>query len=204
MSSEPSRCPPGSITGNRMKYFYEFGSFRLDKSERQLLRNGSVVSLTPKSFDTLLFLVENHGHVLEKNELMKALWPGSFVEEGNLSDNISKLRQALGDDRKAPKYIETVARRGYRFIAEVQEIQHEERIVTGGTVTISQDENQTERQHPVSLGPMTKRWPGALIMAICATLVGLLLISNRAQPDPALVAIRIIAVLPPKPLVEDQ
>src|SRR5688572_32638715 len=125
MSSEPSRCPPGSITGNRMKYFYEFGSFRLDKSDRQLLRNGSVVSLTPKSFDTLLFLVENHGHVLEKNELMKALLPGSFVEEGNLTDNISKLRQALGDDRKSPQYIETVARRGYRFIAEVQEVGNE-------------------------------------------------------------------------------
>ena len=187
-----------------MKHFFEFGSFRLDKSERQLLRNGSVVSLTPKAFDTLLFLVENHGHVLEKNELMKALWPGSFVEEGNLTDNISKLRQALGDDRKSPQYIETVPRRGYRFMAEVQEIRDEERIGTRGTATISQGENQTERHHPVSLGSLTKRWPSAVIIAICATLVGLLLISNRAQPDPTLGPIRIIAVLPPKPLVEDQ
>src|SRR5688572_27241624 len=204
MSSEPSRCPPGSVTGNRMKHFYEFGSFRLDKAERQLLRNGSVVSLTPKAFDTLLFLVENHGHVLEKSELMKALWPGSFVEEGNLSDNISKLRQALGDDRKAPKYIETVARRGYRFIAAVQQVGNENGVDTGETVMTPQDSDQTLKPHPASTGSRAKKWLTPMIVGIGATLVSLLLISNRAQPDPALLPIRIIAILPSKPLVQDQ
>src|SRR5262245_38152028 len=109
-----------------MTHLYEFDGFRLDKAERQLLRAGSVIPLTPKAFDTLLFLVENRRRVLEKTELMQALWPDSFVEEGNLSDNISKVRQALGDDRKAPKYIETVARRGYRFIGAVQEIREDD------------------------------------------------------------------------------
>ncbi|HEV2667728.1 MAG TPA: winged helix-turn-helix domain-containing protein, partial [Blastocatellia bacterium] len=104
------------------KCFYEFGPFRLDTAERLLLRNGEEVSLTPKVFDLLLVLVENGGHILEKDELMKAIWPDAVVEEANLTRNISTLRKALGESQDARQYIETIPWRGYRFVASVREI----------------------------------------------------------------------------------
>jgi DNA-binding winged helix-turn-helix (wHTH) protein len=104
------------------KLFYEFGPFRLDTAERLLLRNGDEVSLTPKVFDLLLVLVENGGHILEKDELMKAVWPDAVVEETNLTRNISTLRRALGEGQDTRKYIETIPWRGYRFVASVREI----------------------------------------------------------------------------------
>ncbi len=105
------------------KHFFEFGEYLLDPFERRLLRGGRVIPLTPKAFETLCLLVENGGHLLEKNRLMEMLWADAFVEEGNLADNVSKIRQALGDSRKEPKFIETVSGRGYRFIAEVEKIE---------------------------------------------------------------------------------
>ena len=73
----------------RAKQFYEFGPFRLDPTERLLLRGGEPVPLTPKAFETLLVLVKNSGHILDKDELMKILWPDTIVEEANLTVNIS-------------------------------------------------------------------------------------------------------------------
>ncbi len=99
--------------------FYEFGSFRLVPDERLLLRDGRLVPLSPKSFDVLEVLVRNSGHLLEKDELIKAVWPDAFVEEGNLTLNISHLRKALGADLDPRGYIETVPKRGYRFVAPV-------------------------------------------------------------------------------------
>ena len=99
---------------------YEFGPFRLDVRERQLRRNGQPVPLTPKAFETLLVLVERRGHLVEKEELMRALWPNSFVEEANLTNNVWTLRNALGESRQTGKYIETAPKRGYRFVAEVR------------------------------------------------------------------------------------
>lgn len=101
---------------------FEFGEFRLDAKEKVLLRNGSPVSATPKTLQLLLALVENHGHIVEKNELMKAVWANSFVEEGNLSFTINLLRKILDDDAQKPRFVKTVPRRGYCFIAEVREI----------------------------------------------------------------------------------
>src|ERR1700746_1097627 len=98
---------------------YEFGPFRLEPAEHKLMRGNEVVVLTPKAFDTLVLLVRNSGHLLEKDELIRAVWPDSFVEEGNLTNNISLLRKALGDD---PPYIETVPKRGYRFIGAVRRL----------------------------------------------------------------------------------
>lgn len=98
---------------------YEFGPFRLEPAERRLSRNGDAVVLTPKAFDTLSLLVRNHGHLVEKEELLNNLWPDTFVEEGSLSNNVFLLRKALGDSTENPKYIETVPGRGYRFIAEI-------------------------------------------------------------------------------------
>src|SRR5258707_11620097 len=78
--------------------------------------------MPPKAFDLLVVLVERSGHLVEKDELLRAVWPGSFVEEGNLSVTISVLRRALNDDRGMHKYIETVSKRGYRFVADVREV----------------------------------------------------------------------------------
>ncbi len=107
----------------KTKRLYEFDSFRLDPVERQLRRNEKTIPLTPKAFDTLQFLVENSGHLIEKEELMKRLWPDSFVEEVNLASNISLLRKTLGEAAPGEQFIETVAKRGYRFVAEVREIE---------------------------------------------------------------------------------
>jgi DNA-binding winged helix-turn-helix (wHTH) protein/TolB-like protein len=106
----------------RIKHFYEFGRFRIDTAQRLLLRDQEIVSLTPKVFDMLLTLVESSGEVVSKDSLMKKVWPDTFVEEGNLTQNISLLRKALGEGQNGYPYIETVARRGYRFAAPVQAV----------------------------------------------------------------------------------
>jgi DNA-binding winged helix-turn-helix (wHTH) protein/tetratricopeptide (TPR) repeat protein len=103
-------------------HFYEFGPFRLDLAERVLLRDGRPLTLTPKAFDLLLALVERRGHVIGKEELMGALWPDTAVEESNLTHHISVLRKALGESAGERAYIETVPRRGYRFLAEVRAV----------------------------------------------------------------------------------
>ncbi|MBV8570409.1 MAG: winged helix-turn-helix domain-containing protein, partial [Acidobacteriaceae bacterium] len=99
--------------------FYEFGPYRLEPVEHRLLRDGQPVSLTPKAFELLLYLVENHGRLVLKDQIMKAVWPGSFVEESNLTVCISALRKALGKDDTGLQYIETVPKKGYRFAVPV-------------------------------------------------------------------------------------
>jgi Tol biopolymer transport system component/DNA-binding winged helix-turn-helix (wHTH) protein len=99
---------------------FEFGEFLLDTKEKVLFREGKPVPVTPKTFQLLSALVENHGRLVEKEELMKMVWADSFVEAGNLSFTMRLLRKALGDDTQNPRFIETVPRRGYRFIAEVR------------------------------------------------------------------------------------
>lgn len=104
------------------KEVYEFGPFRVDADERLLLRHGKVVPLTPKVFDILLVLVQNCGHLLTKNQVMRLVWPDTAVEEGNLARNISTLRTALGEKPRECQYIETVPWRGYRFVANVKKV----------------------------------------------------------------------------------
>lgn len=99
---------------------FEFGPFSIDTVNRQLRRDGELVPLKAKAVETLLLLIEHRGDVVEKDELMKWLWPDSFVEEANLTQNIYTLRKALGETG----YIETIPRRGYRFVAEVKESGH--------------------------------------------------------------------------------
>ena len=105
------------------KHIYEFGPFRLDATERVLLREGKPVLVPPKDLETLLVLVENRGHLVEKNELLERVWPGTFVEEGNLAKHISNLRQLLGDGLNEITYIETIPTRGYRFLAPANELE---------------------------------------------------------------------------------
>lgn len=102
---------------------YEFGKFRLDPGERLLFDGKDTIALAPKVFDTLLLLVENGGHALGKEEMMEKIWADSFVEENNLAQNISILRKTLGASAGGAKFIETVSKRGYRFIAPVQVIE---------------------------------------------------------------------------------
>src|SRR6516164_7817358 len=102
------------------KQCLEFGPFRIEESERVLRRGTKVIPLAPKAVETLLVLASSQGRVVEKDELMKRVWPDTFVEEGGLARNISLLRKALGSGPRDPSYIETIARRGYRFAAPVK------------------------------------------------------------------------------------
>ena len=101
-------------------HIYEFGGFRVDPAKRRLQRvDGTPVPLTPRVFDTLLYMVEHHDAVLDKERIMEAVWPDSIVEENNLAQAISKLRQVFGETPGSHSYIVTVPGRGYRFVAEV-------------------------------------------------------------------------------------
>jgi DNA-binding winged helix-turn-helix (wHTH) protein/tetratricopeptide (TPR) repeat protein len=99
--------------------FYDFGPFRIDRADRLLLCRGKPVPLTPKAFDTLLVLVESGKRLVEKDDLMQAVWPDTFVAESSLTFNISTLRKVLGEHDDKRPYIETVPRRGYRLVTEV-------------------------------------------------------------------------------------
>src|SRR5712671_4226584 len=119
-------------------HVFEFGPFRLDGRERVLLCGRQLLPLPPKAFDTLLLLVRHRRRVLDKEDMMRQLWPDTFVEEVNLAQHISLLRKTLGDNRSEPQYIETVPKRGYRFIADVRELDD-------GSPTIADEKSRTGR-----------------------------------------------------------
>ena len=101
---------------------YRFGSFRVDLLRQQLTGpDGASLNLSARAYDVLVFLLEHRDRVVSKNELMKAVWPRSVVEENNLNQAITILRRALGDRRDSPQFVRTVAGRGYRFVGEVVE-----------------------------------------------------------------------------------
>src|SRR5690349_4167699 len=121
-------------------HLYEFGPFVLDARSRILLRDGATVRLTPKAYETLLVLIKHGVQVVDKEQLMKEVWPDTFVEEGSLSRNIHELRKALGDDTSQPSYIETIPKRGYRFLAPLKvsaldDVQTDPAL-TGGETTV--------------------------------------------------------------------
>src|SRR4029078_4572253 len=122
------------------QYLYEFGPFRLDAQKRLLLREGEIVPLKPKAFDTLLVLVGNCGQVVEKDELMKRIWPNTAVEEGNLTFNISSLRKALGDDPRRHQYIVTIPGEGYQFVAGVRAMFDELVVHESTSITVEEEE----------------------------------------------------------------
>jgi non-specific serine/threonine protein kinase len=132
----------------RLPRFYAFGPFRADTRRRRLLRDGEPVQLTPKAFDILLVLVEGRGGVVEKDELMRRVWPDQFVEESNLSVNMSALRRALGETKGENQYVATVPRRGYRFVAEVSELGEE-----GDGAAPAAPAAPAERAAPAQAGP---------------------------------------------------
>jgi adenylate cyclase len=110
------------ITQDAKRRVYDFKGFRLDGAERRLLHHGRPVQLKSKIFDILLFLVQKRGQLVEKDELMREIWPNTIVEENNITVSMSILRKRLGEDRAGREFIETIPRRGYRFVADVSEI----------------------------------------------------------------------------------
>src|SRR5205085_7648111 len=158
--------------------FYEFGPFRLEPHKRLLFRGQESIKLATKSLDAVLALVERRGQVLEKDELMKRLWPDSYVEEGNLTLNISNLRQALGENPQQHEYIVTVPGRGYQFVARVKELAAESEGLAGAESVAAPTavaEDKQEVAHGVTGSSAAKRflWPallvGALGIALAAT-----------------------------------
>jgi TolB-like protein/DNA-binding protein YbaB len=111
---------------NRDSIIYQFGLYTINILDRTLRLSGNAVPLTPKAFDVLLLLIQNRGHIVEKSHLLSTIWPDSFVEEGNLTYLISVLRKALGEKASKVRYIETVPKHGYKFIAEVIESKHKD------------------------------------------------------------------------------
>lgn len=109
------------------QHFYQFGPFRLEPSKRRLSKDEETLRLTPKAFDLLLVLVEEHGRTVEKDVLLERVWAGTIVEENNLNQNITALRKSLGDSRQESRYIATIPGIGYRFVAEVSKVEPPQR-----------------------------------------------------------------------------
>lgn len=210
--------------GTNSRRFYDFGSFRLDAVDRLLLRGESVVPLRPKAFEMLLVLVESGGRVLTKEELMTRLWPDTVVEEANLSHNIYKLRDVLGEGSNGQKYIETLPRRGYRFLPKVTsetepdfEIHIEER--SRAHILVEEDasmqsasiemtpserwiESRNVRSSPRSLLSKPVLVIAVLVVALGGAAAWLYLAKLRKPASTSSgVAVHSIAVLPFKPLV---
>jgi TolB-like protein/DNA-binding winged helix-turn-helix (wHTH) protein/Tfp pilus assembly protein PilF len=186
------------------KVTFEFGSFRLNPYERRLLRDQTQIHLPPKAFDALVVLVENRGHLLEKDELLRKVWPDTFVEESNLAQHISLLRKALQGGQDGSQYIETVPTRGYRFIAEVRElggITPDTNVLSGPTPSQQPSLGVSENTRP------RHRFPSLIYaLAAVALLLAVLILTLRvwkrfrmAVPQP----IQSLAVLPLQNLSAD-
>ena len=164
--------------------WYEFGLFRLDAGERRLLREGKAVALPPKALDLLLVLVKNHGHRMGKDELLKSVWPDMFVEEANLPTNVSLIRKALGENGDGQRFIETVPKHGYRFVAPVR------------TAGEEQPKSILERQPEPQERPATSkarlvRPAGLVALALAVGAAGWLIVSRQIS-GPASTTLRVV------------
>ena len=183
------------------KPIYEFGEFRLDVGEKQLRRtDGHILTIPPKAFDLLVFLVENPRHLLAKDELMDKVWADSFVEEGNLKLHVHTLRKALNENGDG--YIETIPRRGYRFNADVKNLQDGEMVVEKIT------QSRLSIDGSVSYGRPLKYGIAAIVLiGIASAAVFLYTRTIRPSSPVAVVSANIrptsIAVLPFRNLTQD-
>src|SRR5580698_7707199 len=141
-----------------LRNMYCFGQFVLDPRRRTLLRGDSPVLLTPKTFDVLFFMLQNPNRLVRKEELLQAVWGDTFVEDGNLTQYISHLRKALGDNPEDARLIVTIARKGYQFAGEVVS---QATPVTQGEVAVPAIERPRTDTAPSSDFPAIKAAPGA-------------------------------------------
>ncbi|MGB8535110.1 MAG: winged helix-turn-helix domain-containing protein [Acidobacteriaceae bacterium] len=159
------------------RILYEFGAFRVDPEKQLLLREQQHVPVTPKVFETLLILVRRSGELVTKDELMRELWPDSFVEESNLSQNIFMLRKALGETAEERRHIVTVPGRGYRFAADVRTLRHEDEAIviasrTRAHVVVEETESETSETDASVPGLAGRERDGARrVYAIAVVLV---------------------------------
>src|ERR1041385_7577623 len=112
---------------NEPRLTYEFDSYRIDVANRLVFRHDKPLPLTPKAVEILVALIAHNGEIMSKNDLMQIVWPDTIVEDGNLAQNIYLLRKTLDEGSNGKRYVETVARRGYRFVGEVREIRNGDR-----------------------------------------------------------------------------
>lgn len=187
---------------------YEFDNFRLNPAEHSLLCGGKAVPLTPKSFDILVTLIERQGMLVTKDELMRKIWPDSFVEEANLTVNVSALRKAFGDTPEHQQFIETVPKRGYRFIATVKAVKNSDLANITGIPSLATESIPTvpvsTKPSPVTpkTEPFSRSVPGYIrILAIAAGIlvaatIAYWLIPRESSTPRATQATRRLAILP--------
>jgi TolB-like protein/DNA-binding winged helix-turn-helix (wHTH) protein len=149
-----------------------FGNFVLDIRERLVMRDGEMVSIPPKALSLLLILIENRGQIVEKGRLIETIWPDTFVEEGNLTYTVRSLRKILGDDAENPIFIETIPRRGYRFIAEVRTLDEQPHEEDSESTT-----GEDHTREPLTTGETrpqaaTSKWNKAVAMLVFVLLIG--------------------------------
>src|SRR6202789_1897863 len=186
------RCPYAMNTDP--KVVYEFGPFRMDPDKQVLLRDGQLIAVTPKGFETLLVLVRRGREVVSKEELLKEVWPDSFVEEANLSQHIFKLRKALGDTLEGERYIVTLPGRGYRFAVPVRTITEGSEVLIAqmrsrAQVLIEEQVSEPVETQPAALPPPAYTRPkwskwllrSAVVAAVAIAGLGLLLLQRRHQ-----------------------
>jgi TolB-like protein/DNA-binding winged helix-turn-helix (wHTH) protein len=186
------------------KHLLEFGPFRMDLEERVLMRDQETITLSPKAFETLLVLVQHSERVVLKDDLMKTLWPDTFVEESNLSQHIFQLRKALGDRAHDPEYIVTVPGRGYRFAQKVTELtQSDGDLIVHSRSVHSVTLEETESTEALASFSRLRQKPWNWIVGV-ATAVSLLAVASafvvRMRRPPA---IHSLAVLPLQNLSSD-
>ncbi len=179
---------------------YDFGPFRLDADDRQLLRNGEPVPLTPKVFDTLQVLVENHGRLVLKEDLLKTLWPDTFVAEANLTQAVFTLRKALGESGTEQHYLATVPRRGYRFTADVRQAPREEATQHSAVADAVPDRVASARR------PLSRSWmtlAAIVVLPVAIAAIGVFY-ASRPGSHPQIDGTRpLLAVLPFENLTGD-
>ncbi len=176
------------------KVVYEFGPFRMDPDKQVLLRDGQLIAVTPKGFETLLVLVRRGREVVSKEELLKEIWPDSFVEEANLSQQIFKLRKALGDTVEGERYIVTLPGRGYRFAVPVRTITESGNVLIAqmrsrAQVLIEEQVPEPVETQPAALPPPAHAKPkrrkwllrSAIAAAIAIACLGPLLLLRHHQ-----------------------
>ncbi len=171
------------------KRIYEFDEFLLDLNEKRLLRNGQAVSLQPKVFDMLAAFVERHGELISRDELMKAVWADTFVEEANLRICVHALRKALGKNAEGVEYIETIPKRGYRFTSEIRE--KSTQIIPESSI-----EETAEKVTTPKFGQRKRLIGLSIISILCLLISAVVWQRNNVETNENSIGINKIAVLP--------